>query len=151
MLSRTEIAQEQLCDSRERHNVDFTDLQESASKGKDEGEGVQKKPMRKSTTTGSVVASYQRYLRVGEILRDTAGATHSVSCGTTDRDRNEATYLQESLDLPESFHRHDIIQQGLNALLLPAAERRRCCVMRMRRCRRAMAVRCFVAVNLHLR
>ena len=28
--------------------------------------------------------------RMGELIRDTAGATHSLSCGTTDRDCNEA-------------------------------------------------------------
>ena len=36
--------------------------------------------------------------RIGELTRDTAGATHSLSCGTTDRDCDEAKYLQEALD-----------------------------------------------------
>ena len=32
--------------------------------------------------------------RMSELIRDTAGATHSLSCGTTDRYCNEGKYLQ---------------------------------------------------------
>ena len=35
-------------------------------------------------------------VRMGQLIRDTAGATHALSCGTTDRDSNEARYLQEA-------------------------------------------------------
>ena len=34
---------------------------------------------------------------MGELVRDTAGATHSLACGTTDRDCNEVKYLQEGV------------------------------------------------------
>ena len=40
-------------------------------------------------------------------VRDTALVTHSLSCGTNDRDGNEVKYLHEALDLLESFHRRD--------------------------------------------
>ena len=36
--------------------------------------------------------------RVGQFIRDTAGATHALSCGTTDRDCNQVKCLQEALD-----------------------------------------------------
>ena len=44
---------------------------------------------------------------ISELVRDTAATTHSLSCGTIDRDCNEVKYLQEALDLLESFHRLD--------------------------------------------
>ena len=44
---------------------------------------------------------------MGQLTRDTAGATHALSCGTTDRDCNEVRYLQESLDMIEDFQRRD--------------------------------------------
>ena len=31
-----------------------------------------------------------------QLIRHSAGATHALSCGTTDRDSNEARYLQEA-------------------------------------------------------
>ena len=39
---------------------------------------------------------------IRELVPDTAAATHSLSCGTNDRDCNEVKYLQEALDLLES-------------------------------------------------
>ena len=44
--------------------------------------------------------------RIGELTRDTAGATHSMSCGTTDRDCDEAKYLQEALDTSRRARSH---------------------------------------------
>ena len=41
--------------------------------------------------------------RMGELIRDTAGATLSLSFGTTDWDYNEVRYLQDALDMLESF------------------------------------------------
>ena len=49
---------------------------------------------------------------MGELVRDTAGATHSLSCGTTDLDCNDVKYLQEALGMPESFHRRDTRKRG---------------------------------------
>ena len=43
--------------------------------------------------------------RVGQLIRGTAGGTHALSCGTTDRDSNEVRYLQEALDMVEDFQR----------------------------------------------
>ena len=40
-------------------------------------------------------------------MRDTVAATHSQSCGTNHRDCNEVKYLQDALDLSESFLRQD--------------------------------------------
>ena len=34
--------------------------------------------------------------RMEQLIRDTAGATRALSCETTDRDSNEARYLQEA-------------------------------------------------------
>ena len=45
--------------------------------------------------------------RIGELIGDTAGETHSLSCGTPDRGCNEEKYQQEALDFVESFHRRD--------------------------------------------
>ena len=45
----------------------------------------------------------------GELIRDTAGATHSLSCGTTDRDCNEARYLRVALGLLERLHKRSEI------------------------------------------
>ena len=47
--------------------------------------------------------SLKRATSIGELTRDTAGAAHSLSCGTTDR---------EALDLLESFHRRDTHRGG---------------------------------------
>ena len=44
---------------------------------------------------------------ISDLIRDAAAATHSLSCGTNDRDCKEAKYLQDALDLLESFHRGD--------------------------------------------
>ena len=44
---------------------------------------------------------------MGECTRETAGATHSLSCGTTDRECNQVKYLQEALVMLESFHLRD--------------------------------------------
>ena len=42
-----------------------------------------------------------------ELVRDAAAATHSVSHRTNDRCCNEVKYLQQVLDLLESFLRRD--------------------------------------------
>ena len=39
--------------------------------------------------------------RVGQLVTDSAGATHALSCGVPDRDSNEVCYLQEALDMIE--------------------------------------------------
>ena len=43
--------------------------------------------------------------RLGQLIKDTAGATHALSCGVPDRELNEARFLQEALDLIEEFQR----------------------------------------------
>ena len=50
--------------------------------------------------------------RRSELIRDTAGSAHSSSCGTTDRDCNEVKYLQEAMDMLESFHTRDTRRRG---------------------------------------
>ena len=45
--------------------------------------------------------------RARELVRETTAATHSLSCSTNDRHCNEVKYLQEALDLTESFLRRD--------------------------------------------
>ena len=35
---------------------------------------------------------------MGELVRDTEGATHALSCGVPDRDSNETEYLKEALE-----------------------------------------------------
>ena len=42
---------------------------------------------------------------VGQLIRDTAGATHALSCGSTDRDSNEVRYFREALDMIGDFLR----------------------------------------------
>ena len=44
---------------------------------------------------------------ISELVLDTAAATHSLSCGTNDRDCNEVRYSHEALDVVESFQRRD--------------------------------------------
>ena len=73
------------------------------------------------------VEDAQRYAEIGMRCRrrtperglgmhqrpETAAATHSLSCGTNDKDSNEVKYLQEPLDLLEGFlHRdtHDDVE-----------------------------------------
>ena len=41
--------------------------------------------------------------RLGQLLKDTAGATHALSCGVPDRESKEARYLQEALDIIKEF------------------------------------------------
>ena len=50
--------------------------------------------------------------RIGELTRDTAGATHSLSCGTTDRDCDEAKYLQEALDLSRRGQKVTLVERS---------------------------------------
>ena len=45
--------------------------------------------------------------RMGWPIRDTAGTTHALSCGTTDRDCNAVRYLQEALDTIQNVQRRD--------------------------------------------
>ena len=68
-----------------------------------------------------------------DIWAYSTGATHSLSCGTTDRDCNEAKYLQEALDLLDSFHRRDTHRGGPEVLNLSWLESGRCCVRKTRR------------------
>ena len=44
-------------------------------------------------------------LESGQLVKDTAGATHALSCGVPDRECNEEKYLQEALDMIEEFQR----------------------------------------------
>ena len=43
--------------------------------------------------------------RLGQLVKDTADATHALSCGALDRESNEARDLQEALDVTEEFQR----------------------------------------------
>ena len=43
--------------------------------------------------------------RWGQLVKDTAGATHSLSCGVLDRDSNKEKYLREALDMIDDTHR----------------------------------------------
>ena len=45
--------------------------------------------------------------RLGQLIKDTAGATHALSCGVPDRETNEARCLPEALDLIEEFQRRE--------------------------------------------
>ena len=54
----------------------------------------------------------------GELVRDAAAATQSLSCGTSDKDCNEVKYLQEALDLLESFTTETPIAKPLNLFLV---------------------------------
>ena len=56
--------------------------------------------------------------RMVEFTRDTAGATQSLSCGTTDCDHNEAKYLQEAVDLLERLHRRGTRRGGSEITLV---------------------------------
>ena len=55
--------------------------------------------------------------RMGQLIRDTAGATHALSC-TTDRDCNEAKYLQEALDMIEDFQQRDTRHEVAEIILV---------------------------------
>ena len=55
--------------------------------------------------------------RISELVRDTAAATHSLSCGMNDMDRNEAKYLQEALDLFENVH-HRVTHREKSEVIL---------------------------------
>ena len=41
--------------------------------------------------------------RMGQLVKDTAGATHALSRGVPGRESNEACYLREALDTIEDF------------------------------------------------
>ena len=43
--------------------------------------------------------------RLGQLIKETAGATHALSCGVLDLDYNEAKYLQEAFDMIDNFQR----------------------------------------------
>ena len=51
---------------------------------------------------------------IGDLPRDTAAATRTLSCGTNDSQCNKVRYLQEALDLLESFLRRDTHRKDLN-------------------------------------
>ena len=42
-----------------------------------------------------------------QLIKDTAGATHGLSCGVPDRESNEARHLQEALDIIEEFQKKE--------------------------------------------
>ena len=43
--------------------------------------------------------------RLGQLIKNTAGATHAISCGVPDGESNEARCLQDTLDMIEEFQR----------------------------------------------
>ena len=43
--------------------------------------------------------------RLGELTKDTAGATHALSCGVPDRESNGVRCLQDALDMTGEFQR----------------------------------------------
>ena len=40
-----------------------------------------------------------------QLIKDTAGATHALSCGVADRDSHEIHSLQDAADMIEDFQR----------------------------------------------
>ena len=42
---------------------------------------------------------------LGQLIKNTAGATHALSCGDLDRESNEAASSREAFDLVEEFQR----------------------------------------------
>ena len=55
---------------------------------------------------------------MGQLIRDTAGASHALSCGTTDRDCNEVKYLQEAVGMIENFQRQDTRREVAEIILV---------------------------------
>ena len=55
---------------------------------------------------------------MGQLTRDTAGATHALTCGTTDRDCNEVKNLQEAVEMIENFHRWDTRREVAEIMLV---------------------------------
>ena len=47
---------------------------------------------------------------LGTIVRETANATHALTCGVLDRESNETKYLREATDMIEEWQ--DLLQQG---------------------------------------
>ena len=45
--------------------------------------------------------------RLGQLVTDTAGASHALSCGVPDRGSNEAKYLQEARDIIDDSQRRN--------------------------------------------
>ena len=60
--------------------------------------------------------------RMAQLMQDTAGATHALSCGTTDRDSNEVRYLEEALDMMEDFQRR-IARRDVAEIILVERQR----------------------------
>ena len=60
---------------------------------------------------------YERLGRLGQLIRVTAGATHALSCGTTDRDCHEVKYLQEAFEMIENFQRRDTRREVAEIML----------------------------------
>ena len=87
-----EIAQEQVYDRREAHHR-LSDEYVAAEEYLHEGSGC-----------------------IRELVRDTAAATHSLSCGTNDKDCNEVKSLQDALDLLEGFLRRDTHHDDFEAV-----------------------------------
>ena len=56
--------------------------------------------------------------RLGQLIKDTAGATHALSCGVGDRESNEVRYLQEALDMIEEFQKRRSSQGTTEIILL---------------------------------
>ena len=59
---------------------------------------------------------------MGQLIKDTAGATHALSCGVADRDSHEIHSLQDAADMIEDFQRRCARQEVAEIILV---ERRR--------------------------
>ena len=114
MKGSTSICQSKVDDSREAHDVVCRDLQ---------APGTRAVVMKRKTPRTKIRAHRDRCQRAtkefetvekdlndslgrpGHLINDTAGATHTLSCGVPDRESNETRYLQEAVDLIEEFER----------------------------------------------
>ena len=55
---------------------------------------------------------------MGQHIKDTAGATHALSCDVPDREPNEVRYLQEALELIEDFQRRGSCREATEITLV---------------------------------
>ena len=53
--------------------------------------------------------------RLGQLIKDTAWATHALSCGVPDRESSEVRFLQEALDLIEECQRRGPVGERLRS------------------------------------
>ena len=86
----------------------FNEAKRKADHTQDQSEVHRERCRRMSAEYGTAEEDLNDCLgRMGQLIHDTAGAIHALSCCTTERDCNGVKYIQKALDQIEDFQRRD--------------------------------------------